>query len=345
LCLLVILLAACTALPIGGSQKDQNPKSEIRNPKSVIPSTPTPAAVLPQPTTLASSPALTPGLSGANVTRGQIVEIRIAHVRDLGEVLVQARDRVEVGQVLARLEGYAAELSWDVQLVEEQLAEARAKLAEAETSLAAGREDAALAHEQAVAEATTRVTKLSRQVAALQRQVQITNVRLAEARATTEYRQRWLDVLKPLQEFDPWGDLPYLVGAQSGPQGLRSDLAYREVLAKAEYDLRLAELARQIAGLEVADATAQLEEAQADLEAARAALERLQATRPADSGLRTADVYRASVRISELRLARARAELEKTIVKSLVAGKVLDVRLDQVDGNDATVVIRIMTER
>jgi len=266
-------------------------------------------------------------------------------VRDLGEILVQARDRVEVGQVLARLEGYAAELSWDVQLIEEQLAEAQAKLAEAEAGLAASRRDAALAHEQAVAEAASRVTKLSRQVAALQRQKQIADARLAEARATTEYRQRWMDILEPLQEFDPWGDIPYLVGSRSGPQGLRSDLAYREALAKAEYDLRLAELARQVAELEVADATAQLEQAQADLEAARVALERLQAASPADDGQRTTDVYQSSVRINELRLARARAELEKTVVKSLVAGKVLDVRVDRVDGNEAVVVIRVTAER
>jgi multidrug efflux pump subunit AcrA (membrane-fusion protein) len=240
------------------------------------------------------------------VSGRQIVEVRVAHVRDLNEILVRAGDQVEVSQVLARLSGYAAELSWDVRLSEEQLAEARVKLAEAEASLAASRRDAASAHEQAVADAAARVTKLSRQVAALQRQKQIADARLAEARATT-------------------------------------DLAYREALAKAEYELHLAELAQQIVELEVADTTAQLEQAQADLEAARANLERLKKSEEEVSS--APPLLRSSaqaVRTNELRLARARARLEETVVKSLVVGQVLDIRVDRVDGNEATVVIRIM---
>jgi len=275
----------------------------------------------------------------------QIVEVRIDHTRDLSEILVQAGDTVEVGSLLAKLSGYAAELSREVKLVEEQLAEARARLAEAEANLAASREEATSAHEQAVAEAKARVTKLSRQVAALERKKQIAGAELAQARATTEYRQRWLDILKPLQEFDPWGDLPYLVGTQSGPQGLRSDLAYREALARAEYELRLAKLSETIARLEWADATAELEEAQADLEAAQATLEQLQATSLPPASRPSLGVYQAAVRIGEIRLAQARARVEETVVRSLVAGKVLDVQVDRVVGNEATVVIRIIAER
>ena len=304
------------------------------------------AVVLPQPTAVADPPipSSTSGFGEATTAR-QIVVVHIGHTRDLSEILVRAGDTVEVGSTLAQLSGYAAELSREVQLAEEQLADARARLAQAEADLVAAREGAASAHEQAVAEAAARVTKLSRQVAALQRQRQIADAKLAQARATTEFRQRWLDILKPLQEFDPWGDLPYLVGSQSGPQGLRSDLSYREALARAEYQLRLAELDETIARLEWADAAAELEEAQADLEAAQATLEDLQAASLPLAPRPSLDVYKASVRIGEIRLAQARARLEETVIRSLVVGKVLDVRVDRVVGNEATVVIRIMAER
>jgi multidrug efflux pump subunit AcrA (membrane-fusion protein) len=303
------------------------------------------AVVLPQPTAIADSltPSSTSGFGEATTAR-QIVEVRIDHARDLSEILVQAGDTVEVGSTLAQLSGYAAELSWEAQLAEEQLAEARARLAQAEADLVVAHEGAASAHEQAVGEAAARVTKLSRQVAALQRQKQIADAELAQARATTEYRQRWLDILKPLQEFDPWGDLPYLVGTQSGPKGLRSDLAYRESLARAEYELHLAELEETIARLEWADATAELEETQADLEAAQATLEHLQATSLPLAPRPSLEVYEASVRIGEIRLAQARARLEETVIRSLVVGKVLDVKVDRVVGNEATMVIRIMAE-
>jgi multidrug efflux pump subunit AcrA (membrane-fusion protein) len=286
-------------------------------------------------------------------TQSQIVEIHIPHVRHLREIRVQVGDIVTVGQVLVQLEGYAEELNWEVGLIELELAQARAKLAQARAEADAAREEAAATHAQQVTAAEARVTALERRVATLQRQQQIATARLAQARATTAYRQRWLDTLEPLQDFDPWGDLPYLVGSQNGPQGPRSDLAYREALAKAEYDLRLAKLAQQVAELEAADATARLEEARADLEAARAALAHLQATpqppsRPSQHRPGFAEgpssqlaIYQSSVRINELRLARARAELEQTVVKSLVTGKVLDVRIERVDGNEATVLIRI----
>jgi len=273
-----------------------------------------------------------------------IIEVRVTHVRNLHEIRVRAGDPVTVGQVLAHLEGYAEELNGEVQRIELELAQARAKLAQAQAEVDAAREEAAAAHAQQVSEAEARVTALERQVATLQRQQQIATARLAQARATTAYRQRWLDTLKPLQDFDPWGDLPYLVGSQNGPRGPRSDLAYREALAKAEYDLRLAELAQQVAELEAADATARLEEARDDLKAARTTLERLRSTRlSAQSAIRNpkSEIYQSSVRINELRLARARAEREQTVVRSLVTGKVLDVRIERVDGNEATVVIRI----
>lgn len=303
------------------------------------------AVVLPQPTAATSSPNLAPtgGLAEA-ATGGQVVEVHISHVRDLSEILVQIGDTVEVGSTLARLSGYAAELSLEVQLAEEQLAEARARLAEAEADLAVARQEAATAQEQAVAEATAQVTKLSREAAASSRQKQIASAKLAQARATTEYRQRWHEILKPLPEFDPWGDLPYLVGSQSGPEGLRSDLAYRESLAKAEYQLRLAELDETIAEVEWADATAGLEEGQVDLEAAQATLEQLEAAPASPAPYSSLDVYEASVRIGEIRLAQAQAELEETVVGSLVVGKVLEVQVDRVVGNEATVVIRIMAE-
>lgn len=148
----------------------------------------------------------------------------------------------------------------------------------------------------------------------------------------------------PWGEFDPWGDLPYLVGVQSGPQGKRSDLAYREALAQAEYDLRMAELEETIAELEAADAPAELEGARQDLEAALAALEQAQkAFIPLTDG--TLRSLEFSVRIGELRLAQARAELEKTVIKSLVAGRVLAVRVHRVNGNEAVVIIRIVVER
>ena len=342
--LLCTLLAACTTLRAPGSPPGAERRPEasaevlaeapVEGPRAL----PTIAVVLPQPAP--ADPSVYP--------LSRIVEVRIGHVRDLSEVLVQAGDTVEVGSLLAKLSGYAAELSGEVQLAEEQLAEARARLAQAEADLAEARQEAASAHERAVAEAEARVTKLSRRVAALERQKQIADAKLAQARATTEYRQRWLDILKPLQEFDPWGDLPYLVGTQSGPQGPRSDLAYREALARAEYELRLAELEETIARLEWADATAELEEAQAELTAARTALEHLQAApspiQPAvDRG--SLDVYQAAVRIGEIRLAKARARLEETVIRSLVVGKVLEVQVDRVAGNEATMVIRIMAER
>ncbi len=109
--------------------------------------------------------------------------------------------------------------------------------------------------------------------------------------------------------------------------------------------MRLAELEETIARLEWADAVADLEQAQADLEAARAALEHLQATPSPPASLPSLDVYKVAVRIGEIRLAQARARLEETTVRSLVAGKVLEVQVERVVGNEATVVIRIMAER
>ena len=303
------------------------------------------AVVLPQPTAVTSPPAPSPTRSFAEAaTERQVVEVRIGHVQDLSEILVQAGDTVEVGSTLAQLSGYAAELSWEVQLAEEQLAEARARLAAARADLAAVREEESTTHEHTVAKAADEVTKLSPQVAASQRQKQIASAKLAQARATTEYRRRWLEILKPLQDFDPWGDLPYLVGSQSGPEGLRSDLAYRESLAKAEYQLRLAELEETIAELEWADATAELEQAQGELTAAQAAPERLEAASLPLAPSSSLDVYEASVRIGEIRLTQAQANLEETVIRSLVAGKVLEVQVDRVVGNEATLVIRIMAE-
>ncbi len=191
LCLPVTLLVACTTLRAPGSPPGAEPRA-----------LPTTAVILPQPAP--ADPAVYP-LSNPLT---QVVEVRIDHVRDLSEVLVQPGDTVEVGATLARLSGYAAKLSREVQLAEEQLAEARARLAGTEADLAAARQEAASAQEKIVAEAAARVTKLSRKLATLQRQKQAAFAKLAQARATTEYRQRWLDILSPLQEFDPLGRSP-----------------------------------------------------------------------------------------------------------------------------------------
>jgi multidrug efflux pump subunit AcrA (membrane-fusion protein) len=334
--ILAILLAACNPKPVPAQESVA----------VVLPQISTPA--LPPPSSTGRSPPAdrqqpAPGAAGASDQERieGIVEVRVAHVQDLAEVLVRPGDQVQAGQVLARLSGYAEDLDWDVQLIRWELTQAQAKLADAEAGLAAARQEADAAHEQQVADAADRVTTLERRVAALQRRQQIAEARLAEARATTEYRRRWLDILEPLDEYDPWGDLPYLVGSQNGPKGPRSDLTYREAVAKARYDLYQAELAQQIAELQATDAAAQLEATQADLESARTTLARLQSK----SEIRNpkSEIYQASVRINELRLAQAQAEQEKTVVKSLVAGQVLEVRVDRVDGNDATVIIRITT--
>jgi len=336
--ILAILLAAC------------NPQSEIGNPKSVavvLPQIATPT--LPPPSSTGRSPP-TAGTTESSDQEGieGIIEVRVTHVQDLAEVLVHPGDQVQAGQVLARLSGHAEDLDWDVQRIRWELTQAQAKLVDAQAGLAAARQEAAAIHEQQVADAAGRVTTLERRVSALQRQQQTAEARLAEAQATTEYRRRWLDILEPLDEYDPWGDLPYLVGSQNGPKGPRSDLAYREAMAKAQYDLHQAELAQQIAELQAADATAQLKQAQADLKSARTTLDRLQAIQPSSAVLSLSKgnpsnlaIYQASVRINELRLAQARAEQEKTVVKSLVAGQVLEVQIDRVDGNEATVIIRI----
>jgi multidrug efflux pump subunit AcrA (membrane-fusion protein) len=363
--LLAILVAAC------------NPKSEIGNPKSVavvLPQVATPT--LPPPSSTGRSPPVgsqppAPGAAGSSRQEGieGIVEVRVTHVQDLAEVLVHPGDQVQAGQVLAMLSGYAEDLDWDVQRIRWELTQAQAKLADAQAGLAAARQEAAASHEQQVADAADRVTTLERRVSALQRRQQIAEARLAEAQATTEYRRRWLDILEPLDEYDPWGDLPYLVGSQNGPKGPRSDLAYREAMAKARYDLHQAELAQQIAELQATDAAAQLKQAQADLEAARTTLDHLQASHPAiqrrpeqrpepvegvppevppelvegpvEGPSSHPAIYESSVRINELRLAQAQAEQKKTVVKSLVAGQVLEVQIDRVDGNEATVIIRI----
>ena len=369
LLLLVTLLTACTLLP--GGRPEQSEGSAVSGSES-------PAVVLPQPTIEPGGAGNQDPQSAIRNPQSAVVEIRVSHVQDLDEILVQAGDPVAVGQVLARLEGYAAELSWDVRLIELELAEAEAALAETRLSIEAQQEayrtrlevertqaeaaqqraveKAQAAREKAIAQAEAEVARLERKVEDLGRERGMAGTRLVMAQAEVDYRQRWLEVLQPLGEFDPWGDLPYLVGSQSGPQGQRSDLAYREALARAEYDLRLAGLELNLAEAEVAQLDADLSRARSDLVRARADLETVK-TVPVDVAIyqpsvtfsppisRTAQVQEASVRVNEHRLAQARAELERTVVKSLVTGKVLDVRVDRVDGDEATVIIRIMAER
>lgn len=339
-CLLYLLLTACTAgRPLPWQTNQTSPVQ------------PTTAAVLPQPTTAIR----TREPPGASRSAAQIVDVYVTHVRDLNEVLVRAGDPVQIGQPLATLTNYAEELDRHAQRIALELEQAQAKLA-------AARQDVGTEQERQTADAAAQVTALERHVVQLQRRQQIANARLAETRATTAYRQRWLDVLEPLDEFDPWGDIPYLVGSQSGPQGPRSDLAYREAVAQAAYDLRRAELAQQIAELEAAAAAAELQQAQANLGVARTTLSEKQAVEEQSDALSLAQgctgtnlsqllhlpapadlcTYVASVRINELRLAQAQAEKETTVVRSLVAGQVLDVQVDRVVDNDATVIIRIM---
>lgn len=271
-----------------------------------------------------SSSSPTPA-AAQNATDYSQVEIFINHVGDLSEVKVKPGDHVTVGQVIADLATWRQELQRDVVIAQANLAlnSVRIPLPEA-VSPARALITAAQAKVH-LAEATYRQTTAPTAAASLQ-------VKIAEERLS--FARRWLEVLKPLQGFDPWGDLPYLVGSQSGPQGLRSDLAYREALAKAKHDLRLAELELQIAQSQ-ADPTLARLQLEADLADLRAKI--------ADAEKSIAEVERSQTlvdaRVTQFATAleKTKAALDESYVRSLVAGEVVAVQVVQVQGNWATV--------
>jgi micrococcal nuclease len=144
--------------------------------------------------------------------------------------------------------------------------------------------------------------------------------RLGKAITTLREKERWLSILEPLAEFDPWGDLPYLVGSQAGPQGRRSDLAYREALAKARFEKE-----RAAWDVEILEA-----------EATRVAIafEKIIAT-PTPTPLPFIE--------TKPNPPRKVVPLTDTWIYSLVSGRVVNVRIVSVSENVATIEIQVAT--
>jgi len=248
------------------------------------------------------------------------VKIVIYNVYDPAtEILVQPGDVITAGQVIADLAGYRRALAeatptpspeptptWQPDPLRVAYAQAKLDLARAEATRVA---------EPPSAEA-----------------IAIAKARLAMAQADVDAAQRWLDILEPLAEYDPWHDIPYLVGSRDGPVGKRSDLNYREALAQARHDLADAQQRLLIAQAE-ATRTAQ-GPSQAELEAAL-----------------------ANIRVAEVDLQRALAtptpaptftptpapeeEADPTIIYPLVDGIVTGWRIVSVRNNIATVEVYV----
>jgi len=329
LILLILLVTGCTG------QNSSIPGTGVVLPQLTV----TPADVVASSSPLAEAPAqraVGPGRA--------VIQVRISHVHDLAEILVAPGDQVTQGQPLARLKGYEGELAVDLELAKAGLAQAQAALAQARRGLTAEQERAVAAHQQTLAEADAQVRAAERRLTALGRERDRAGLRLTLAQTRTAYHRRWMEMLEPLAQHDPWNDLPFLVGVTSVDGVKRSDLNYREALAKAVYDLQVATMEEKLAQAELTDAQAELEAARQDLADAVSARERLQTTPSPPTGEDDTAALRAAVRIEELRVARAQDTLADAVVYSLVSGQVLEVLVERVDSNEATVLIRILTE-